>query len=494
MKLSLTISIVLLAASASMFGQQLGDLSGRNLILNDGGVAGGTKNTILIAPQGAATQLQSYSILLPATPAPAIDAVLQVTSIAGTTATLDWIIAPALNIPLVFEEQTTGDLNIRRRTPFISGVQGVPGGGAFDAQSTRALASQTASGKYSGILSGENNTASGGYALTLGGATNNAAADYALVGNGDQNNATANYATILNGSQNGATGNYATVVSGDGNAVSGLASVVLMGNSTTITGDGSAIITGRNHVIDGDGSVILSGGGHNIPSNNSIVLGGRLVTVNSSNTLVWSGTLTAFSVTAGNSAFFHNADVLLTNANSTASRLIFLEPNATATYPAVGANFAAFRAGVMAADNVYTLPTAVGTVGQVLKITSVAGTDATTEWQNDAGGPVIQNAAVAGAAAINIAAGVTYLRITSTVGPGAAPVTFVAPVGYPDGTILIVRIIGAAPGNGVSFVDGAGGGDEFQLSGNFLPQNDDTITFVWDATTTTWLEISRRNN
>lgn len=484
----------MLAASASMFGQQLGDLSGRNLILNDGGVAGGTKNTILIAPQGAATQLQSYSILLPATPAPAIDAVLQVTSIAGTTATLDWIIAPALNIPLVFEEQTTGSLNIRRRTPFIAGVQGVPGLGAFDAQSTRTLVTQTASGNYSGILSGANNTASGGYALSIGGSANNATADYALVGGGDQNSSVSSYATIVSGSQNVASASYATVLNGNSNIVSGAASLVLMGSSNTVTGAGSGMFIARNSAIAGDASVIMMGNAHNILGSNSVVLGGRQITVNSSNTLVWSGTLTPYTITAGNSAFIHNADVLLTNANSTASRLIFLEPNATATYPAVGANFVAFSAGVMAADNVYTLPTAVGTVGQVLKITSVVGTDATTEWQNDAGGPVVQNAAVIGPTAINIAAGVTYLRITSTVAPGAAPVTFVPPVGYPNGTILVVRIIGAAAGNGVSFVDGAGGGDEFQISGNFLPQNNDTITFVWDGTTTTWLEISRRNN
>ncbi|HLP27867.1 MAG TPA: hypothetical protein VK147_04440 [Candidatus Didemnitutus sp.] len=494
MKISLTISTVLIAACATMYGQQLGDVSGRNLILNDGGVAGGTKNTVLIAPQGAATQLQSYSILLPATPAPAVDAVLQVTAIAGTTATLDWIIAPALNIPLVFEEETTGDLNIRRRTPFISGVQGVPGNGAFDAQSRRSVASQTASGNYSGIFTGESNTASADYSLTIGGKTNRSTSDYAFIGNGEDQLASANYSLVLNGKENEVSGNYSTVINGEENEVSGTRSAVLNGDNSIITGDGSVIVTGEDLQIDGDASVILSGDNHDVPSSNSVVLGGRGITVNSSNTLIWSGTLTSFSVTAGNSAFLHNADVLLTNANSTASRLIFLEPNATATYPAAGANFAAFRAGVMAADNVYTLPTAVGTVGQVLKITAVAGTDATTQWQNDEGGPVVQNAAVAGATAININAGVTYLRITSTVAPGAAPVTFVAPVGYSNGTVLIVRVIGAAAGNGVSIADGAGGGDEFQLSGNFLPQNDDTITFVWDATTTTWLEISRRNN
>ncbi|MBC8125401.1 MAG: hypothetical protein H7X70_06670 [Candidatus Kapabacteria bacterium] len=486
--------IVLLFSFAVTHGQQLGDVSGRNLILNDGGLAGTTKNTILIAPQGAATQLLSYSILLPSSPAPAVNAVLQVSAIAGTTATLIWTVAPTLDLPIVFEEQALASLNIRRRTPFISGVQGIPGGGAFDAQSTRALATQTASAKYSGILTGENNTASGDYSLTLGGSTNISSLAYAIVGNGDQNTASGNYSAILTGTLNVASNSYSTILNGNSNLASGQGSLILMGSGNIVSGDLSAVVIGRNNTIAGAGSVTLSGGGHSIVGDNSVVLGGRGVTVNSSNTLVWNGAMAAFAVTAGNTAFFHNADVILTNGNGASTRLMFLEPNAILTYPAAGANFAAFKAGVMAADNVYTLPTAVGTVGQVLKITTVAGTDATTEWQNDLGGPVIQNFLVIGPAVIAINASVTYLRITSIVGPGAAPVTFVPPAFYSDGTILVVRIIGAAPGNGVSFVDGAGAPNEFQLSGNFLPQADDTITLVWDATTTTWLEVSRRNN
>ncbi|MBK6760223.1 MAG: hypothetical protein IPH85_05190 [Ignavibacteria bacterium] len=461
----LTIAITLLCAIMSLQAQQLGDLSGRNLILNDGGVAGGTKNTVLIAPQDAATQLVSYTVLLPAVAAPAVNAVLQVSAVAGTTATLSWTVAPSLSNASVFEEETAASLNIRRRTPFISGVQGVPGLGAFDAQGRRALAAQTATGQYSGILSGSNNTASGNYSLSLGGLTNTSTADYS------------------------------TIVNGTANTVSGASSFVLVGSTNSVTGAGSGVIAGTTNTVGGDASLVLTGNSHSVVGANSVVLGGRSLTVNSGNTMIWSGTLTAFSVTAGNSAFFHNADVLLTNANSTASRLIFLEPNATATYPAVGANFAAFRAGVMAADNVYTLPTAVGTVGQVLKITAVAGTDATLEWQSDGGATGVQDVNVnADNQVVVVAAGTTYLRLTSNGAPGARTVTFTPAVGVLNGQVLVVRTIAVAPGNGVEFIDGGGAPDEFQLSGNFLPQNNDTITFVWDAGTTTWLEVARRNN
>ncbi len=398
------ISVFLGVLATGAHAQQTGDLSGRNLILNDGGVAGSTKNTVLISPQDAATQTQSYGILLPSGPAPALNAVLQVTALTGPIATLSWVVAPTLDVPLVFEEATSGNFNIRRRAPFVSGVVGTPGLSSFDAQGTRALAAQTASGTYAGILTGQNNTASGSYAIVLGGQAN--------------------------------------------------------------TASGSS----------------------------SLILGGDNLTVSSSRTLLWSGTATAYTVNSAASTVFHNSNVALVNSNSTASQLILMEPSAITAYPTAGENYIAFRAGVMANDNIYTLPTAVGAVGQVLKITTVAGTNATTEWQNDNGGPVVQNVNVAGAAVINIAAGTTYLRITSTVAPAAAPVTFVPPAFYPEGTILVVRIIGAAAGNGVTFTDGAGAPNEFVLSGNFQPQNDDTITFVYDATTTSWVEVSRRNN
>lgn len=465
MRHNATILVLFLCALVSTQAQQLGDVSGRNLILNDGGVAGGTKNTILIAPQDAATQLVSYSVLLPSVAAPAVNAVLQVTAVAGTTATLSWTVAPSLSSANVFEEETAASLNIRRRTPFISGVQGVPGLGAFDAQGRRGLAAQTASGQYSGILSGSNNTAAGTYSLSLGGLTNATSADYS------------------------------TIVNGTANTVSGASSFVLVGSTNTVTGAGSGVIAGNTNTVGGDGSLTLTGNSHSIVGANSVVLGGRSLTVNSGNTLIWSGSLSAFAVTAGNSAIFHNADVLLTNANSTASRLIFLEPNATATYPAAGANFAAFRAGVMSADNVYTLPTVVGTVGQVLKITAVAGTDATLEWQTDGGATGVQNVNVnADNQVIAVAAGTTYLRLTTNGAPGARTVTFAPAVGVFDGQVIVVRVIAVAPGNGVEFVDGGGAPSEFQLSGNYLPQNDDTLTLVWDAATTTWLEVARRNN
>jgi hypothetical protein len=388
MKTRIVLALLLVVASVSQLcAQQSGDLRGRTLILNDGGSAAGTrKNTILIAPQDSTSQTQDYTLLLPAAPAPAINAVLQVESLLGTTAYLKWTVAPSIDVPVIFEEQQQGSFNIRRRTAFMSGPQGSPGLGAFDAQASRELASQTASGQYAGILSGRSNTSSGQLSLAVGGDSNIATARHSTILGGRNNLSSDVYALTLSGYRNRATNDYALVVSGNYNLADGILSAIVTGDSNSIDGtsDTSVIINGSsNRITASMSSTILSGndnkiGQAGIPTTNSIILGGGGVTVKSSNTLVWSGTNSLYQIDDANAAVVHNADLVLTNSTASSSRLTFMEPSTSATYP--NDNTVSLRAGAMTSNTSYVLPATLGSVGQVPRIASISGSEATLDW------------------------------------------------------------------------------------------------------------------
>ena len=379
--------VLVIAVHQPVFAQQSGDLRGRTLILNDGGSAAGTrKNTILIAPQDSTSQTQDYTLLLPSAPAPAINAVLQVESLLGTTAYLKWTVAPSIDVPIIFEEQQQGSFNVRRRTAFMSGPQGSPGLGAFDGQASRELASQTASGQYAAILSGRSNTSSGQLSLAIGGDSNRATARHATILGGRNNLTSDVYSLVVSGNRNRATNDYSLVVSGNYNLADGILSAIVTGDSNSIDGssDTSVIINGSsNAIVASVSSTILSGNDNRIglagfPSSNSIILGGGGVTVRSSNTLVWSGTNSLYQVDDANAAVVHNADLVLTNSTNSSSRLTFLEPSTSASYPAD--NTVSLRAGSMTTNTSYVLPSTLGAVGQVPRIASISGSEATLDW------------------------------------------------------------------------------------------------------------------
>lgn len=185
-----------ISTSSVVLCQQLGDVSGRRLIMNDGGTAGTTKNTLTIEPANAATQTTSYALILPG-PVPGVNAVLQVASVAGTTATLQWVVAPSIDVNTVFEEVTASQGNVRRRSPFVSLQSTSVGQYAFDAQGSRTLASQSASGSFSGILSGADNTASGQYSSIVGGLASTVSGTHSSILGGRSNTVSGNYSAAF---------------------------------------------------------------------------------------------------------------------------------------------------------------------------------------------------------------------------------------------------------------------------------------------------------
>lgn len=365
--------------------------------------------TISIAPQPP--QTAQYTLLLPSV-APTKDALLQVLSMSGTTATMHWRVASDLDVVPVLEEAVFGQKNIRRRVGFIvSGIQAVPppGEGAIDLQGSRSTILQTSSGQYAGILAGRDNRATGSFALVLGGNANQTTgAFYGLVVNGNQNVAGNSYASVLNGFANQVSGYSSAILGGSANQVSGQTSLIGVGDANTITSDSSVILAGvwntiqgkasgiligrRNRVtsdsslivagsdnlIQGTSGLLLSGSANRITGNNSVILGGNGLVLSGNNALGWSAGGGSYTSTTSQSLLVHNAEVILANSNGTSSKLTFVEPTTDNTYPS--ANTVSLRAGNMATNTSYVLPTTLGAVGQAPLITSITGSEATLGW------------------------------------------------------------------------------------------------------------------
>ena len=368
-----------------------------------------SNGTITISPQ--TPQSAQYTLLLPSV-APTQDAVLQVLSMSGTTATMHWRVASNLDLVPVFEEAVFGQRNIRRRTQFlVSGIQGVPppGEGAIDLQGERSSVLNTASGDYAGILAGKDNRATGSYGLVLGGNANQATgAFYPLVANGNQNVAGNSYSTVLNGFQNQVSGYSSAILGGSSNSISGQSSLIGIGDGNTITSDSSVILAGvgnritsrasgiligRRNVVSGDSSLIVSGSSNSVQArsslilagssnsvlgNSSLLLGGNGLTIAGDNAAAWSGGSGSYRVNESQTFVVHNADVILARSTGASSKLTFVEPTTDNVYPS--ANTVSLRAGAMASNATYVLPTTLGAVGQVPRISSISGDEATLDW------------------------------------------------------------------------------------------------------------------
>ena len=102
---------------------------------------------------------------------------------------------------------------------------------AVDLQTSRASATQVASGTYSVISGGENNTATALYASVAGGTGNVAGEEGAAVGGGGSNAATDQYAVVAGGYENIASSVAALVGGGISNVADGQASTISGGLS-----------------------------------------------------------------------------------------------------------------------------------------------------------------------------------------------------------------------------------------------------------------------
>jgi hypothetical protein len=181
---------------------------------------------------------------------------------------------------------------------------------AVDLQSSRAAATQVASGNYSVIAGGWNNTASGNWSFVGGGDGNTASGNWSFVGGGYRNTASGDTSFVGGGHQNTASERYSVVVGGLRDTASGYWSFVGGGQWNTASGDYSFVGGGfRNtasvywsFVGGGDrntasgGESFVGGGSWNTASGNwSFVGGGDRNTASGQRSFVGGGELNTAS-------------------------------------------------------------------------------------------------------------------------------------------------------------------------------------------------------
>jgi hypothetical protein len=422
----------------------------------------------------------------------------------ATTATLEWASTTGTS---PYEEATAFQRNIRRITSLITGVAATPGFQATDLQGARALATQTASANNSSITGGSNNTVSGQNAGIMSGSTNTVSANQGFIGGGSANTNSGQDAVIVGGNTNTLSTNESFIGAGNSNSISsGFRSVIGGGNANTASANYVSVTGGQSNVGSAQYAAITGGLSNTASGNYATILGGELNTAAGQYNAVWGGrNLTvnansvagynggnAMTVTTANTVVFGSTNLWLANNNSTASELRFYEPNGTSgAFPPAGINYVAFRAPTIAStnDQTYTLPASVGTSGQYMRIASSpapTATSATLEWGTP--GISVQTVNVtADNQVVTPNAATTFLRLDSDGAPGARTITFAN--GTVDGQQLVVRIV-ATGTNGVELLDAG----TFVLSGDATLRNTDTITLIWDNTSTLWIEVARRNN
>lgn len=369
-----------------------------------------------------------------------------------------------------------------------SGLYTVVGGGINNtASDTMAVvgggASNTASGRRSVVGGGNNNTASGMQSFLGAGNNNAASGENSVVGGGNNNTASGNNSSIGGGSQNTAGSDYSFVGAGQNNSTStGTHSAIGAGNINSITGSYSFIGGGTNNVISSDYSAIPGGRRMTLASGSDGSFG-----FNSIDKVV--------SVSAPQTFVIANADLWIANNDNATRSLRFYEAyNTSGGFPGATTNYVAFRAPNSTnanLNNTYTLPDRVGVAGQVLRLATGATTTAgTLEW-TDAVTTVRVNTVDVTADNQAITSTqmdyVTLLRLTSDDAPADRTVTLAD--GVLSGHRLIIRCV-ATGTDGVELLDNG----NLDINGNAQLQNLDTLTLIWDGTSSIWMELSRSDN
>ncbi|MCO6465824.1 MAG: hypothetical protein J5I53_04330 [Bradyrhizobiaceae bacterium] len=383
----------------------------------------------------------------------------------------------------------------------VSAANGFVGGGHNNSVTGANAAvgggeNNTACGEGAFVGGGSNNSACGQYAVVIGGNSNSSSGQYAFIGGGESNTSSGQSAAIGGGTSNTASGSWSVVGGGNTNANSQNYGFIGGGqNNTLSTGTHSALVGGSGNTITGTGSFIGAGQNNNIQSDYAAIPGGRNMALASGadGSFGFNSGSSNMSVSAPATAVFANADVWLANNDNTPRQLRFYEAyNTAGTFPS-SANYIAFQAPTSTnsnLNNTYTLPDRIGGSGQVLRLASGATTTAgTLEWGE---------AMTHSAGTVNVTADdqaitaaqmdrVTFLRLSSNGTSANRTVTLAN--GVVGGLRLIIRCVAGA-GQGIELTDGA----NLELNGNATLGDGDTISLIWDDTSSVWVEIDRSDN
>ncbi len=354
------------------------------------------------------------------------------------------------------------------------------------------------------IGGGMNNRVQQGHASVGGGGGNSAnASSHVTLGGGRLNSVTSTHGTVFGGLQNSVTAQRGVVVGGESNTSGNGHTTVGGGQSNTASAWSYATVIGgqSNSATDAHAS-ILGGLSNSVTGSHSVVLGGRSTTLSAIQIAAFNAGPAAITISSANSFTAANTDVWLANTDGTPRALRLYEQHNGATIPgAATTNYVALQASTANhenVDNTYTLPDRVGSVGQVLTVSSTPAptqTAATLTWaaapSNYVVGAQDINANNTAVTAGNMN-GVHLLRLTANGIPNARRVTLQN--GTTGGLLLAVRARsndpGGNPGRGVRLL-AADANLALQNDADVDLDHNDTIMLVWDAVDAVWIEVGR---
>lgn len=384
--MAIALAVVLCPFSLVQGVAQLRDFGTRRLVLDNDGAG---RITIQTQP----TITNNYSIALPTDTAAAHRGLLlfsnagsgalttsflgagangQVLTIVAGTPT--WT-APSTSSP--YEEATLSQGNIRRLTSLITGPAATPGFRATDLQAARSAAGQTATGNNSTITGGSSNTVSGQNAGIMSGLTNTVSSNEAFIGGGESN-------TV------GGSAIRSAIVAGGSNTISSNESFIGGGTSNTINASAlrGVIGGGTSNLVGANYGVILGGQSNTVNNQYGAIWGGQNLTLSANSTAGYNGG-SAMTISTANTAILGNVNLWLGRNDNTVPQIRLYRPTSTTgAFPPAGVSFIAFQppSTASANDQTYTLPNAIGTANQVLRIAASpapTSTSATLEWATE---------------------------------------------------------------------------------------------------------------
>lgn len=351
-----------------------------------------------------------------------------------------------------------------------SGVRSVIGGGT----------GQTGAGARGGLL--------GGYQNNLG-----AGASDGFLGGGASNAISGNVSALLGGSSNSASAGYAAIGGGQTNTANASHAVVGGGQSNSAITTSHTVALGGQGAIASSTAVVSTGGSTvNVSGAYSVGIGGRPMSISAGGTIGMNGGSSSMTISTASTAAIANMNMWMASNEGTTNEVRFYEAfNAAGAYESATNNYVAFKGPTAMYGTVsgtITLPDAVGSAGQFFSVATwptPTSSASTAAWTTIPTYDVVAiNATAAGqfATTMNDA---DILRVTSTGTPANRIMTLRN--GVTNGMVLTIRFSGA---NGIRLRD-ADANLDLQGTGDFDMDANDSLTLVWDASSTKWIETGR---
>lgn len=316
----------------------------------------------------------------------------------------------ATNVDAVVQPKGTGALLAQIPNNATSGGN-KRGTHAVDLQTSRTSATLVASGNNSVISGGINNIASGLSSVVSGGGTNQALNSYATVAGGNLNEVDLSGGTVSGGVSNRVNATTGTISGGANNVETG-------GNNAFIGG-------GSGNSANGNYSVIAGGLTNEVDGALDAIIGGEHLQLSGSGSFGFNSFATGMSVSADSVGVIANTNLWLANNKNVASSLVFYAPSLQNNIGAT--KYVGFQAGAITTSQIWVLPLADGSVGQLL------GTDGAgnLSWVNPGGTGTVTSVALSLPAIFSVSGSpvTTTGTLTATLASQSQNLFFASPNG-----------------------------------------------------------------